>query len=95
MTIPAIVNLPMRQEFGIGDGRTLSVVNDIARKLPAIIAMRNGCSAVSGIAFGPNLCNRRRASSLVRPVGRSSFVDTGDPASGVLASDGGAIVTMV
>ena len=31
-------------------------------------AMRNGCSAVSGIAFGPNFSSRRRASSLVRPL---------------------------
>jgi hypothetical protein len=32
-------------------------------------AMRNGCSAVSGIAFGPNFSSRRRASSLVSPLG--------------------------
>ena len=36
-------------------------------------AMRNGCTLVSGIAFGPNFSSRRRASSLVRPFGRSSF----------------------
>ena len=39
MTIPAIVKLPMRHAFGIGDGRTLSVVNDIARKSPVIITI--------------------------------------------------------
>ena len=31
------------------------------------IAIRNGCSDVSGIAWGPNFSGRRRASSLVRP----------------------------
>jgi hypothetical protein len=31
-------------------------------------ALRNGCMAVSGIAFEPDFCNRVRASSLVRPV---------------------------
>ena len=31
------------------------------------IAIRNGCSDVSGIALGPNFSGRRRASSLVRP----------------------------
>ena len=36
---PAIVNLPMRHAFGIGDGRTLSVVNDIERKSPVTITM--------------------------------------------------------
>ena len=33
MTTPAIVRLPMRQAFGVGDGRTLSVVNDIAEEV--------------------------------------------------------------
>ena len=33
-----------------------------------VSALRNGCRAVSGIAFGPNFSSRRRASSLVRPV---------------------------
>jgi len=36
---PAIVILPTCQEFGIGDGRTLSVVNAMAKKSPVIIAM--------------------------------------------------------
>jgi hypothetical protein len=30
-------------------------------------AIRNGCRAVSGTAFGPNFSSRWRASSLVRP----------------------------
>ena len=30
-------------------------------------AMRNGCTLVSGIAFGPDFASRRRASSLVKP----------------------------
>ena len=33
-----------------------------------VSALRNGCRAVSGTAFGPNFSSRRRASSLVRPV---------------------------
>ena len=36
---PAIVNLPIRQALGNGDGRTLSVVNDIPRKSPVIMMM--------------------------------------------------------
>jgi hypothetical protein len=40
-TIPirtlASVNLPIRQLFGWAEGRTLSVVDDIARKSPVII----------------------------------------------------------
>src|SRR5580704_3826686 len=31
-------------------------------------ALRKGCRAVSGTAFGPNFSRRRRASSLVSPV---------------------------
>jgi len=31
MMTPAIVKLPMRHSFGVGDGRTLSVVNDMER----------------------------------------------------------------
>src|ERR1039458_9893257 len=31
-------------------------------------ALRSGCRAVSGIAFGPDFSNRLRASPLVRPV---------------------------
>ena len=36
---PALVIRPICQEFGIVDGRTLSVVSDIARKSPVIITM--------------------------------------------------------
>jgi hypothetical protein len=35
----AIVIPPILHEFGVVDGRTLSVVNDIARKSPVIITM--------------------------------------------------------
>ena len=58
-------------------------------------AMRNGCSAVSGIAFGPNFSSRRRASSLVRPVGKSSFAAAVDPTSRGVVSGSGALVTMI
>jgi hypothetical protein len=44
-------------------------------------AMRNGRSAVSGIAFEPNFSSRRRASSLVRPLCRSPFAAAADLAS--------------
>ena len=37
ITTPAMVRFPMRQAFGIGDGRTLSVVVDMPRKSPAIM----------------------------------------------------------
>lgn len=33
------VNLPIRQAFGIGDGRTLSVVNDMPRRSPVSMIM--------------------------------------------------------
>ena len=39
MTTPAIVKLPMRHAFGVGDGRTLSVVNDMERKSPVTMTM--------------------------------------------------------
>ena len=58
-------------------------------------AMRNGCTLVSGIAFGPNFFSRRRASSLVRPLGRSSFAAAADLAGKALAEDGGAVVAMI
>jgi hypothetical protein len=51
-------------------------------------AMRNGCTLVSGIAFGPNVSSRRRASSLVRPVGASSFA----AAEMVVAMNGNTMV---
>ena len=34
-----MVRVSIRQEFGIDEGRTLSVVDDIARKSPVIIEM--------------------------------------------------------
>jgi len=36
---PAPVILPICQEFGVFEGRTLSVVKDMARKSPVIITM--------------------------------------------------------
>jgi hypothetical protein len=45
---PAIVRLPIRHALDDGEGSTLSVVNDIARKSPAImrITISNGSHAV-------------------------------------------------
>ena len=37
MMTPAMVRLPIRQAFGAGDGRTLSVVSDMPRKSPVIM----------------------------------------------------------
>ena len=37
--MPAIVKLLMRQALGLGDGTTLSVVDDMDRKSPVIIEM--------------------------------------------------------
>ena len=39
IAMPTMVRLSIRQEFGIGEGRTLSVVDDIAKKSPVIIEM--------------------------------------------------------
>ena len=36
---PALVVFPICHEFRIGDGRTLSVASDMARKSPVIITM--------------------------------------------------------
>ncbi len=58
-------------------------------------AMRNGCSAVSGIAFGPNFASRRRASSLVRPPGRLAFAAAPGLAIKALARGGGVVVTKI
>ena len=58
-------------------------------------AIRNGRSAVSGIALGPNFSSRRRASSLVRPFCSPSFAAAVDLAGRDLASRGGAIVAMI
>ena len=43
-------------------------------------AMRRGCALVSGMEFGPNFSRRRRASSLVRPVGAAAFASAPDRA---------------
>jgi len=41
-------------------------------------ALRNGCTAVSGTAFGPNFSSWLRASSLVRPVGGGTSLGAED-----------------
>ena len=58
-------------------------------------AMRNGCTLVSGIALGPNFSSRRRASSLARPFGDSSFAGAADFSGKAFAEGGGAVVTMM
>ena len=52
---PAIVKLPMRHAFGIGDGRTLSVVNAMARKSPAIMisTISNGVRIACPVMIRP------------------------------------------
>ena len=54
MMTPAVVKLPMRHAFGIGDGRTLSVVNDMERKSPVIITM----TISSGVRIACPVMNR-------------------------------------
>jgi hypothetical protein len=49
-----------------------------AQNLP--IALRKGCSAVSGIALGPTFASRWRASSLDKPLG-DGIAAVGDFAS--------------
>ena len=58
-------------------------------------ARRNGCSVVSGVAFGPNFSSRRRASLLVKPSGRSPVAAAAELASGAGAEIGDAVVTMI
>ena len=58
-------------------------------------AMRNGCALVSGIALGPNFWSRRRASSLVKPVGESSFAVATDLESEALAEDCGVVMATI
>src|ERR1700691_1044605 len=57
-------------------------------------AERRGCTAVSGIALGPNFLSRLSASSIVRPLGATSLqmpaVLTSEPiATASLGSAGG------
>jgi hypothetical protein len=47
--------------------------------------MRNGCTLVSGIAFGPTFASRSRASPLVRPLGRPLVGLLVEPLVGPLA----------
>ena len=56
-----------------------------------VSARRKGFSAVSGMEFGPDAANRRCASSLVRPFGKS--LATPATAAGV-ASDGTSGITI-
>jgi hypothetical protein len=54
------------------------------------IALRKGCSVVSGIALGPTFASRWRASSLDKPL-RAGSAAAGVVA-GVESSEGGEIV---
>jgi hypothetical protein len=57
------------------------------------IALRKGCSLVSGMALGPTFANRWRASSLDRPVD-ADFAAT-DFLAGVGSVAGGEIVAAI
>jgi hypothetical protein len=48
MKTPAIVNSPIRQALGIGDGRTLSVVKDMPGRSPVgiIITLNRGVTSL-------------------------------------------------
>jgi hypothetical protein len=62
MIAPAIVIRAILQEFGIVDGRTLSVVNDIARKSPVIITItismgvKTACPVISSPIASKSTC---------------------------------------
>ena len=56
------------------------------------IAIRNGWSAVSGIVFGPNFSHRRRASSLVRPLGEVTSAALADFEGDIFSTDGGVVI---
>ena len=56
------------------------------------IATRNGCSAVSGIALGPNFSSRRRASSLISPFCGPTSAALVDFAGVMLSADGGVVI---
>ena len=88
---PAIVKLPMRQAFGIGDGRTLSVVNDMERKSPVIITMTisSGVRIACPVMIRPSDQEEHRHDLLddgVQRIGQdalerySPFLDRGDDA---------------
>ena len=55
MAKPAVVRFPTRQMFGAGDGVTLSVVSDMARKSPTTIrmTMSNGVSTACPVMTRP------------------------------------------
>ena len=59
MMAPAIVKLPMRHVFGVGDGRTLSVVKDMERKSPVIITMTisSGVKIACPVMIKPTIKN--------------------------------------
>ena len=59
---PAAVILPICQEFGIFDGRTLSVVSDMARKSPVIMTttmsmgVRTACPVITSPTAKTSTC---------------------------------------
>ena len=63
-----------------------------AQNLPS--ALRSGSAVVSGVVFGPKVSSRRRASSLLRPLGRPSIAASADLAGKALAEGGGAVVAI-
>ena len=62
-----------------------------AQNLP--IALRKGCSAVSGIALGPTFASRWRASSLDKPLGDG--IAAVDDFAGVESAEGEDIVAAI
>ena len=92
MMTPATVRLPIRHAFGVGDGRTLSVVNDMARKSPVIITITisNGVRIACPVMIRPTTRNSTVTIFLVIDVQRvgqdalerdPSFLDGGDDAA--------------
>jgi hypothetical protein len=57
--------------------------------------LRNGWSAVSGIALGPTFSSRRHASSFDKPLAWTSFAAVADLAGEALAGSGEIVVAII
>ena len=83
--IPASMNLPSTTSRTIA----ASSIQGIGAHSFSI-AIRAGCADVSGIELGPNWADKRRASSLVRPLGDSVVVPLAEASTEAGTAMGGA-----
>ena len=81
MVTPAVARLPIRHAFGIGDGRTLFVVNDMARKSPAIITMTisNGVNIACPVIKRPTIKKSTGCEFRGNPAGDSDLMSATVP----------------